>query len=340
MRDTLQQNASKKTDILPARFDTVTKLVVQRHPEAFVKELLGIEDADFLEVVETTQLTMKAHHADSFVLVTIRGRKTIVHCEFQTHDSTHIPIEFRMAGYACRGIGLYGLPILSHVVYLHPRAGKKDPGEYHQKIPGHEIRVQYKVIRLSEMEGQALLDLNQAGLFPFAALMKPGAGMDKEQWLRHCVKTVDVALPDAASKGECLAELGVLGGLILNAETLRKIILEETMHESSIVQYFTEKAVQQGIEQGIERGIQQGIERGIQQGIERGIQQGKRETALGALLDVLEVRFHPRGVQTLKPALEAIDDSQRLRQLHREAIQVPTLEEFAANLVSSGNGTS
>ena len=97
--------------------------------------------------------------------------------------------------------------------------------------------------------------------------------------------------------------------------------LEETMHESSIVQYFTEKAVQQGIEQGIERGIQQGI----------------RETTLGALLDVLEVRFHPRGVQILKPALEAIDDSQRLRQLHREAILVPTLEEFAANLVSSGN---
>ena len=96
------------------------------------------------------------------------------------------------------------------------------------------------------------------------------------------------------------------------------------MHESSIVRYFMEKAVQQGIEQGIERGIQQ----------------GKRETALGALLDVLEVRFHPRGVQTLKPALEAIEDSQRLQQLLYTAVQVPTLEEFAANLVSSGHGTS
>ena len=324
MRDSRQQNASENAAILPARFDTVTKLVVQRHPEAFVKELLGIQDADFLEVVETTQLTMKTHHADSFVLVNIRGRKTIVHCEFQTRDSTQIPIEFRMAGYACRGIGLYGLPILSHVVYLHPRAGKKDPGEYHQKIPGHEIRVQYKVIRLSEMAGQAVLDLGQAGLFPFAALMKPETGMDEAQWLRHCVKTIDIALPDAASKGECLAELGVLGGLILNAETLRKIIVEETMHESSIVQYFTEKAVAQGIEEGIERGIQQ----------------GKRETALDSLIGVLEVRFHTAGVQTLKPALEAIEDSQRLQQLLYTAVQVSTLEEFAANLVSSGNGTS
>ena len=93
------------------------------------------------------------------------------------------------------------------------------------------------------------------------------------------------------------------------------------MHESSIVQYFTEKAVQQGIEEGIERGIQQ----------------GKRETALDSLIGVLEVRFHTAGVQTLKPALEAIEDSQRLQQLLYTAVQVPTLEEFAANLVSSGN---
>ena len=96
---------------------------------------------------------------------------------------------------------------------------------------------------------------------------------------------------------------------------------EETMHESSIVQYFTEKAVAQGIEEGIERGIQQ----------------GKRETALDSLIGVLEVRFHTAGVQTLKPALEAIEDSQRLQQLLYTAVQVPTLEEFAANLVSSGN---
>ena len=99
---------------------------------------------------------------------------------------------------------------------------------------------------------------------------------------------------------------------------------EETMHESSIVRYFMEKAVAQGIAEGIERGIQQ----------------GKREAALGALLDVLEVRFHTAGVQTLKPALEAIEDSQRLQQLLYTAVQVPTLEEFAAKLVSSGNGTS
>lgn len=38
MNSSLQQKASEKTDILPARFDTVTKLVVQRHPEAFVNE--------------------------------------------------------------------------------------------------------------------------------------------------------------------------------------------------------------------------------------------------------------------------------------------------------------
>ena len=56
------------------------------------------------------------------------------------------------------------------------------------------------------------------------------------------------------------------------------------MHESSVIQHFTEL----GIEQGIERGIEQGIERGERKGI------------LGSLLDVLESRFQTSEVHALK----------------------------------------
>ena len=78
------------------------------------------------------------------------------------------------------------------------------------------------------------------------------------------------------------------------------IIAEETMYESSIVQHFTKKGIKQGIEQG------------------------SREF----LLDVLALRFQPEDVQRLASRIEAIDDVQRLKQLHRAAIQVPNLEEF------------
>ena len=51
------------------------------------------------------------------------------------------------------------------------------------------------------------------------------------------------------------------------------------MHESSVIQHFTELGIEQGIEQGIERGERKGI--------------------LGSLLDVLESRFQTSEVHAL-----------------------------------------
>ena len=58
----------------------------------------------------------------------------------------------------------------------------------------------------------------------------------------------------------------------------------------------------------------------LQQGVER----GSREF----LLDVLALRFQPEEVQQVAPRIRAIDDVQRLKQLHRAAIQVPSLQAF------------
>ena len=80
------------------------------------------------------------------------------------------------------------------------------------------------------------------------------------------------------------------------------------MYESSVVQYFTEKGIEQGIKQGIE--------------------QGGRERAVEDLLDVLEIRFGLSVSDPLAARVGAIDDMQRLKQLHRAAIQVPSLEAF------------
>ena len=57
---------------------------------------------------------------------------------------------------------------------------------------------------------------------------------------------------------------------------------------------------------------------------EQGREQGGREF----LLDVLALRFQPEDVQRLASRIEAIEDVQRLKQLHRAAIQVPSLEAF------------
>ncbi len=44
---------------------------------------------------------------------------------------------------------------------------------------------------------------------------------------------------DETLKANYLADLAILSGLVYNLETIRTIIAEETMYESSVVQYFT-----------------------------------------------------------------------------------------------------
>ena len=61
---------------------------------------------------------------------------------------------------------------------------------------------------------------------------------------------------------------------------------------------------------------------------QQGIEQGGRERAIEDLLDVLEVRFTPGAAEPLAARIRGIEDLQRLKQLHREAIQIPSLEAF------------
>ena len=106
---------------------------------------------------------------------------------------------------------------------------------------------------------------------------------------------------DETLKANYLADLAILSGLVYNLETITTIIAEETMYESSVVQYFTEK----------------------------GIEQGSRERAVEDLLDVLEIRFGLAASDPLATRIGAIKDVQRLKQLFRAAIQVPSLEAFS-----------
>ena len=282
-----------------AEFDTIAKHLIHTYPTDFARFTLRQDDLEVLDVIDTEQPTVEAHRTDSLIRVRVGDAEALVHHEFQTTDSTP-PMPRRMAGYIGRGIEQHGLPIYSSVIYLRPEAGRTDPGHYTQERHGFRVLVQYQVIRLSELDGQHILDGGHSGLIPFAPLMQQPADVDVEAWLRQCVNRAQQVPMDETLKANYLADLAILSGLVYKLETIMAIIAEETMYESSVVQYFTEK------------------------GIEQGIEQGGREF----LLDVLALRFQPEDVQRLASRIEAIEDVQRLKQLHRAAIQVPSLEAF------------
>ena len=282
-----------------AEFDTVTKHLIHNYSHDFARFALQHDNFKVLGVVDTEQHTVKTHRTDSLIRVCIDGQEALVHHEFQTTDSK-TPMPRRMARYIGYCIGQYGVPIYSTVIYLRPDAGRNDPGYYIQEQHGYRILIQYKVIRLIELDGQRILAGDHSGLIPFTPLMQRPTGVDAEAWLRQCVNRAQQVPMDETRKENYLADLAILSGLVYNLKTVMTIIAEETMYESSVVQYFTEK----------------------------GIEQGGREF----LLDVLALRFQPEDVQQLASRIEAIEDVQRLKQLHRAAIQIPTLEAFRSLL--------
>ena len=149
------------------------------------------------------------------------------------------------------------------------------------------------------------------GVIPFAPLMKPPAGVTTEQWFAHCVEAAKSIPQDVSDQGDYLAGMGILSGLVLDFEIIKKFISEELMYESSVVQHY------------------------LQQGLEQGLEQGARESTIESILDVLEVRFHSYDVQALKPALDSIAQLQPLKQLLREAARACSLNEFRHQLESS-----
>ena len=289
-----------------AEFDTVAKHLIQTHPADFARFALQRDDIEDVKVLDTEQPSVR--RPDSLLRVCIGGDEMLVHHEFQTTDSTDTPMPRRMAGYIGRLIERYGLPVYAHVLYLRPDAGRRDPGYYLQEHPDYPVVIRYKVLRLSQLPGQAVLDSGSVGLLPFAPLMQPPAGQAEAAWLEQCVaKAWDMPLARSV-KADVLTGLTLLSDLVYNSQTITAIVSKEylmdLMRESPFAQYLTQQAREEGIEQG------------------------ERKQAIEALLEVLELRFGADAAKSLVAPIRAIDEVPRLNQLHRTAIQASSFEEF------------
>ena len=295
-----------------AEFDTVVKRLIQTYPADFARFALQRDDVQHVEVLDTEQPNLR--RADSLLRVQIGDQEVLVHHEFQTTDDPDMPR--RMASYIGHIIGQYDKPVHAHVLYLRPNAGRRDPGYYFQEHPDYSIVIRYKVIRLSQLPGQAVLDGGLVGLLPLVPLMQPPADRAEMAWLEQCIAQATAQPLARPDKADLLAGLALLSGLAYNPQTITAIILKEQlmdlMRESAFAQLLTEDARAEALKQGIEQGIEQ----------------GDRERAIEALLDVLDIRFGLAASDPLAGRIGAIDDGQHLKQLHRAAIQVPNLEEF------------
>ena len=82
---------------------------------------------------------------------------------------------------------------------------------------------------------------------------------------------------------------------------------------------------------GMEKGREQRLEKGIQQGLEKGLKQGRKqgqiEQGQTAVIDALTVRFQTVPISMINQVLRC-ENVALLQNLHRQAITIPSLDEF------------
>ena len=69
----------------------------------------------------------------------------------------------------------------------------------------------------------------------------------------------------------------------------------------------------------------------------KGIEQGARQTSIESTLAILNSRFPDADVDPLTPALESIEDLNRLKQLNLEASLVESFRAFQERLAATIN---
>lgn len=319
-------------------YDSAAKHLLIELGEPLMKYLLETSDIQVLSRLDTEQQRMWVQRGDSTMRMLINGEEAIAHTEVQLHDSRE-EMQFRMAGYCGYLVSTHKLPVYCTVIYLHPRAGRRDPGGYTCQFgDAHHFSMRYKVLRLREVEGESVLAAQEPALLPLTPLMKPPAGMDAEAWLQACVRATAAAPVPVALVADLMSLLGVFGNAGYSSEQLERFIRRDIVEHSTYLQsLFAEReaALREEANQRVAEANQRGaeaIEQARRQAIARGFEQGERRGAIDALMALLASRFNPAAVQALLPTFESVKELERLKQLFPAAVQAPDLEAFLQHL--------
>ena len=277
-------------------YDNIGKKLWADHAEELSRFVLDEDDVEVLADLGTEQQIIE-RETDIIKRIRINGHEVILHVELQLRDSTDKPMWARNAQYQGYLVGEHQRQVYSNVIYFHPNAGRNDPGGYTYSWNGYEHTNRYKVIRLIEIEGQAILETQAPGLLPFTPLMKPPAEMDPENWVRECIDATRAVPVDQRTQADLLFALYLFGSIVYDPQFFKRRIPEELMRES------------------------------------KGYQLMLRENTIEHIIALLEQQFHTQAVRALTPMLQNIDDLERLKELHLAAARVPNIEAFTQELI-------
>jgi predicted transposase/invertase (TIGR01784 family) len=208
-------------------FDNVSKFLIEQYSPDFASWLIGESIA--LTELSPSELSLEPIRADALIL--LQSTDVVLHCEFQTNPDATLP--FRMADYALRVFRRFPQKrLVQVVVYLRPTDSEL---VQQTTFTAGRLRHEFDVVRLWEQPTEIFFQ--RPGLLPYAALSRT---RDRSSVLRRVAATLE-SLTNQQQQNNLAAASGILAGLVLDKQVIRRVLRRDLMRESVIYQEWREE---------------------------------------------------------------------------------------------------
>jgi hypothetical protein len=306
----------------PADYDTSWKEALQQYFEPFltfcfteVHTLIDWSRQPQSLDKELEQIVREAESgeriADKLFKVWLRDGEeawVLIHVEVQSQEESDFAK--RMYQYNYRSFDLYERPVISLAVLGDERVNWR-PSSYGYTLGGCELSLRFPMVKLLDYETR-WQDLEES-TNPFAVMVMAhlktkatrGKPQERQQWKWNLVRR--------------LFERGY------DRDDIRKLfrLVDWMMTLPNELQQSFEEQVRRYQEERQMPLLSRMELRAMQEGIEQGALQNARES----VVEVLEIRFEVVPPELIE-AINEIDDTSFLKELHRQAIALDSLEAF------------
>ena len=276
--------------------DVSTKRLISLAPNNWVKWVTQIPDVVAGEILNSEFQWISR---ESDVLIRVESKeygKFLVLNELQLRYKPEMPR--RMRAYAGLAEEKYKLPTYPVLINILKTGDAEIPTRFESNLAGLQVRQDYRVINLWEVDVKIALEQPLPSLLPFVPILKGG---EDESIIREALRLLQA--DEQLNQLETV--LAFFATFVLDSSLVQEIMRWDmtVLRESPWYQEI------------------------LQQGEQQGEQKGEKKDRLSSIELCLEVKFGNEGLKFM-PKISEISDLETLKTIQRSILTVESLEEL------------
>jgi predicted transposase YdaD len=276
--------------------DVSTKRLISLAPNNWVKWVTQIPDVVAGEILNSEFQWISR---ESDVLIRAESKEYgefMVLNELQLRYKSELPR--RMRAYAGLAEEKYKLPTYPVLINILKTGDAEIPTRFESNLAGLEVRQDYRVINLWEVDVKIALEQPLPSLLPFVPILKGG---EDESIIREALRLLQA--DEQLNQLETV--LAFFATFVLDSSLVQEIMRWDmtVLRESPWYQEI------------------------LQQGEQQGEQKGEKKDRLSSIELCLEVKFGNEGLKFM-PKISEISDLETLKTIQRSILTVESLEEL------------